>query len=172
MELLERFVRGDLDAFECVFRQHQSAVYGWIVRVVRDPAAAEDLTLETFWRIYRARARFDPHREFGGWAHRIAMNLAYNHLRASRRLMPLDGHLPERSAPPETEDEELAQYVRRAVGELPERLREVTALALIEERSYPEVARMLGLTIAAVKSRVFRAVRRLRERLLELGVRR
>lgn len=172
MELLERFVRGDLDAFECVFRQHQSTVYSWIVRVVRDPAAAEDLTIETFWKIYTTRARFDPHREFGAWAHRIAVNLAYNHLRASRRFTPLDGDVPERSSPPEADGDELAECVRQAVGELPERLREVTALALIEEQSYPEVARMLGLTTAAVKSRVFRAVRLLRERLQELGVRR
>lgn len=51
MELLEQFVRGDLDALESIFREYQNEVYGWIVRIVRDPAA-EDLTIETFWRIY------------------------------------------------------------------------------------------------------------------------
>ncbi len=56
MELLERFALGDLEAFETLFRQFQGEVYGWIVRVVRDPGIAEDLTVETFWRIYRARA--------------------------------------------------------------------------------------------------------------------
>src|ERR1035437_972133 len=167
MELLERFVRGALERFECVCRRNQWAVYGWIVRVVRDPATAEDLTLETFWRIYRTRARFDPHCEFGGWAHRIATNLAYNHLRDSQRLTQLNGELAERSIPPDVEGDEFSECVRQAVGELPERLREVTALALIEELSYPEVARMLGLTVAAVKSRVFSAVRLLRERLVE-----
>src|SRR5438067_10332550 len=58
MELLERFVAGDLEAFEALFRQHQSEVYRWTVRIVRDTGAAEDLTVETFWRIYRARERF------------------------------------------------------------------------------------------------------------------
>jgi hypothetical protein len=53
-EMLRQFCRGDLDAFEALFRQHQGEVYGWIVRIVRDPAAAEDLTIETFWRIHRA----------------------------------------------------------------------------------------------------------------------
>jgi len=60
MEPLERFAQGDMDAFETLFREFQSEVYGWIVRIVRDPNAAEDLTVEAFWRMYRAHARFDP----------------------------------------------------------------------------------------------------------------
>jgi len=60
MELLERFAAGDLEAFEALFRQHQKEVYFWIVRIVRDSGIAEDLTVETFWRIYRARDRFHP----------------------------------------------------------------------------------------------------------------
>src|SRR5215469_12817703 len=59
MELLERFAAGDVEAFEALFRQHQCEVYGWILRIVRDRATAEDLTIETFWRMYRAHARFD-----------------------------------------------------------------------------------------------------------------
>ena len=59
---LEAFVAGDQAAFESLFREHQREVYRWIVRIVRDPAAADDLTIETFWRIYRSRARFDPSR--------------------------------------------------------------------------------------------------------------
>jgi DNA-directed RNA polymerase specialized sigma24 family protein len=55
---LRQFCHGDLDAFESLFRRHQSDVYGWIVRIVRDPDAAEDLTVETFWRIYRTHAPF------------------------------------------------------------------------------------------------------------------
>ena len=50
MELLEQFRQGDVAAFETLFRQFQGEVYGWIVRVVRNPALAEDLTIETFWR--------------------------------------------------------------------------------------------------------------------------
>lgn len=63
-DVLRQFCHGDLTAFESLFRRHQSDVYGWIVRIVRDPAAAEDLTVETFWRIYRIHARFDPLRSF------------------------------------------------------------------------------------------------------------
>jgi len=56
MELLERFAHGELEAFETLFRQFQRQVHGWIVRLVRDTAVAEDLTVETFWRAYRAHA--------------------------------------------------------------------------------------------------------------------
>ena len=55
MELLERLAQGELEAFETLFRQFQGQVYGWILRIVRDTGAAEDLTVETFWRIYRER---------------------------------------------------------------------------------------------------------------------
>ena len=56
------------EAFERLFRDYQAAVFGWIVRIVRDRAAADDLTIETFWRIYRTRDRFDESRDFGAWA--------------------------------------------------------------------------------------------------------
>ena len=49
MELLERFARGDLDAFAELFRQFQGEVYGWIARIVRNPGVAEELTVENFW---------------------------------------------------------------------------------------------------------------------------
>src|SRR5207244_805477 len=82
--LLERFASGDLVAFESLFRQFQGPVFGWIMRIVRDRGAAEELTVETFWRAWNARARFDPEREFGAWARRIASNLALNHLKRHR----------------------------------------------------------------------------------------
>jgi RNA polymerase sigma-70 factor, ECF subfamily len=89
MEVLERFAQGDLNAFEALFRQFEGEVYGWIVRIVRNRGIAEDLTVETFWRIYRAHARFDPERNFGAWARRIATNAALDHLKTDRREVAL-----------------------------------------------------------------------------------
>src|SRR5579863_7940590 len=85
--------QGDLDAFEALFRQHQRAVYGWILRIVRNPAAAEDLTVETFWRIHRAHARFDPARGFEGWARRIATHAALDWLRTNKAECELPAEL-------------------------------------------------------------------------------
>src|SRR5215831_16375662 len=98
MSLLERFTTGDLDAFEILFQQFQGRVYGWIVRIIRDPGTAEDLTVETFWRIYRARARFDPQADFGAWAYRIAVNLALSHLRRRPQETELTGDEPAQSS--------------------------------------------------------------------------
>src|SRR5438876_10937833 len=82
---LERFTAGGRVAFEALFREFQGPVYGWIMRMVRDRAAAEDLTVETFWRAWNARARFDPSRSFGAWTRRIASNAALNHLKRGVR---------------------------------------------------------------------------------------
>ena len=163
MELLEKFVAGDIDAFESVFRQFQREVYGAILRIVRDPAAAEDLTLETFWRIHRARARFDPARGLSAWAHTIATNLAFTYVRHAAREVSLTVDVPAADPP----DDSLQTTVRRAVAELPPRLRAVAFAALIEERPSPEIARALGISVEAVKSRQFRAVRLLRKKLKE-----
>jgi RNA polymerase sigma factor (sigma-70 family) len=172
---LEQFTRGDTQAFETLFRGHQGEVYGWIVRIVRDPGAAEDLTLETFWRIYRARARFDPRRPFGAWARRIATNLAVDHLSRRRAEKPLDDGLPARVAAAPTPDPAMGAEVRAKVmaafGELPAKLRAAATLAMIEEAPYAEIADALGISINGVKSRVFRAVRLLRRSLEKRGVR-
>ena len=55
MDLLQRFALGEIDAFETLVRQFQGEIYAWTVRIVRDQGTAEDLTVETLWRIYRAR---------------------------------------------------------------------------------------------------------------------
>src|SRR5580765_1165688 len=82
MDTLEQFATGDVDAFETLFRQYQSEVYRWIVRLVRNPGVAEELTVETFWRIHRNQKRFDARRPFGPWARRIATHVAVDYLKS------------------------------------------------------------------------------------------
>ena len=167
--LLEHFASGDVDAFEQLFRQFQGQVYSWIVRIVRDPTAAEDLTLETFWRIYRARARFDPRRSFAGWARRIATNLAIDHLKAAPREVEFDESAHAPKLEPTYEAQELAE-VQQALNALPAKLRAVAVLALVEDTPYTEIAEATGISVSGVKSRVFRAVRMLRKKLTRLGI--
>ena len=165
---LRAFVAGDEAAFEALFREHQREVYGWIVRLVHDPSAAEDLTVETFWRVYRSRARFDPSRSFGAWVRRIAINVALDHLkRAGRdraRLTPIDD--ADFAAAP-APDRDAQRSIVRAFLNLPATLRVTARLALVDERPYQEIAELLGVSLGAVKSRVFRATRQLRQDLDE-----
>jgi len=163
MELLERFACGDLAAFEALFRQFQGDVEGWVLRIVRNQAAAEDVTLEAFWRIYRARALFDPRRSFGAWARRVATNAALDYLKRTPVEVALPAETP--SSGQETNPvvgRELREALERAFGRLSPRLRAAAALALIEERPYDEIAEALGISVGAVKGRVFRALRILR----------
>jgi len=165
MELLERFAAGDPDAFEALFRQHQREVYAWIIRIVRDSGAAEDLTVETFWRIYRARDRFDAGGNFRAWARRIATNAALDHLKRVRPETELvdDFPSPTKGDPVVTSD--LRRHIKRAFLALPAKYRLVATLALIEEQPYNEIAEAAGISVALVKVRIFRAVRMLRKKL-------
>jgi len=168
--LLDRFAAGDLEAFEALFRLHQKEVYAWIVRIVRDHGITEDLTVETFWRIYRSRSRFDTAGNFRAWARRIATNAALDHLRHSRR----ETELPEDLAGPAAADpavrREARERIRKAFQALPPKYRLVATLALIEEEPYNNIAEAAGMSVALVKVRVFRAVRMLRKKLNSLGV--
>jgi RNA polymerase sigma-70 factor (ECF subfamily) len=179
LQQLLQFHRGDTatfeSAFESLFRRHQRAVYGWILRIVRNQSAAEDLTIETFWRIYQARARFDPERGFEAWARRIATHAALDWLRAQR---PESGQEPEYfdalPAAAETNpaiSAEIRAKTAQAFGRLPPRLRVAAILVVVEERPHKEVADALGISVTAVKVRVFRALRLLRKDLEQQGIR-
>jgi len=168
-DLLDRFVSGDQDAFERLFRDFEHDVYRWILRIVRDTHAADDVLVEAFWRAYRGRARFDASRSFGAWIRRIARNAALDYL---RKVRPEDARTPavESLSAPTGTDPALAESIALAFHRLPPRLRLVASLALIEDQSYAEIAEALSLPLGTVKSRVSRAVQALKKELARMGV--
>jgi RNA polymerase sigma-70 factor, ECF subfamily len=178
--VLQQFARGDLDAFEALFRRHQADVYRWIVVIVRDPALAEDLTVETFWRIHRAHARFDPARSFEAWARRIATNAALDHFKSASHsfarhtqtwdIPDLPPDLPQPPLPDPAITREIRTKTAQAFRQLPPKLQVAATLALIEEQPYKEIAATLGISEGAVKLRVFRALRLLRKELIKQGI--
>jgi RNA polymerase sigma-70 factor (ECF subfamily) len=170
MELLERFAAGDLEAFEVLFRQHQKEVYAWIVRIVRDTGIAEDLTVETFWRIYKHRSQFRPDGNFRAWARRISTNASLDHLRHNRQEFALPENLACATNPDVAVRRETREQISKAFHELPAKYRLIATLALVEEETYGEIARAVGISESLVKVRVFRAVRMLRKKLNSLGV--
>jgi RNA polymerase sigma factor (sigma-70 family) len=140
------------------------------MRIVRNAASAEEIVVETFWRIYRAHARFDPAQGFEAWARRIATHAAIDYLR-TRRLeaeLPVDLPAPARADPAVTE--EIRRKTAQAFERLPATLRVAAVLAVVEERPQKEVAEALGISVAAVKLRVFRALRLLRKELQRQGI--
>jgi len=172
--VLDKFRQGDLDAFETLFRLHQRSVYGWVLRIVRDPGAAEDVTVEAFWRMHRAHARFDAAREFEPWARRLATHAAVDWLRKQKPENSLAPEMWQNVAAPAAGDAAISAEIRRktasAFARLPPKLRVTAVLAVVEERPHKEVAEALGITVTAVKLRVFRALRLLRKDLNEMGI--
>jgi RNA polymerase sigma-70 factor, ECF subfamily len=127
--------------------------------------------VETFWRMYRARAQFDPTKgTCGPWLRRIATNAALDHLRRSRREIPLPDDLPATVKQPPAEQLELRREILGALDKLSPPLRAVILLAFVEEESYKNIAQALGISENAVRVRVFRGVRVLRKSLSQAGV--
>lgn len=161
-------------AFEALFRQHQRAVCGWILRIVRNSAVAEDLTIETFWRIHQALGRFDATRAFEPWARRIATRVAIDWLRTKRPEIAVPDEFFVRvpsSAPADPAiSAEIRSKVAHAFGRLPPKLSAAAALAVIEGLPHKEIAAALEISVAAVKLRVFRALRMLRKDLRKQGI--
>jgi len=172
--VLSKFRQGDVDAFETLFRTHQRSIFGWVLRIVRDPDAAEDVTVETFWRIHRAHARFDPSRGFEPWARRIATHAALDWLRKQKPKTRLPAEMWEAMPGAPEGDKAASAEIRRktaqAFARLPAKLRIAAILAVVEERPHKEVGEALGISVAAVKMRVFRALRLLRKDLGRQGM--
>jgi len=172
--VLSKFRQGDLEAFETLFRTHQRTVFRCVLRIVRDPAAAEDVTVEAFWRIHQAHTRFDPARGFEPWARRIATHAALDWLRRQKPESYLPPEIWETMPHSATADEAINAEIRhrtaRAFGRLAPKLRIAALLAIVEERPQKEIAEALGISVAAVKLRVFRALRLLRRDLSKQGI--
>jgi RNA polymerase sigma-70 factor (ECF subfamily) len=169
-ELLARFVQGDLDAFECLYREYHAEVYQWAMRIVRDVGIAEDVLVDAFWRAYRGRAQFDISRSFGAWMRRITTNVALDQLRSMRSRARWVTIHDQIAAPAAMAHDGMSQSVIRAFRKLSPKLQIVATLALIEELPYAEIADALHLPVGTIKSRSFRAIRALRKELAQLGI--
>ena len=126
--------------------------------------------METFWRIYKAHARFDPNRSFHPWARRIATNVALDYLKRVRPEVEFVESISQEKPPDPALRRDVQERIARAFSRLPAKLRVAATLALIEEKPYEEIAEALEISVGGVKSRIFRAVRRLRKELKAQGV--
>ncbi|MBL8173335.1 MAG: sigma-70 family RNA polymerase sigma factor [Bryobacterales bacterium] len=160
----------DPSQFESLFRAHQADVYGWIARIVRDRGAAEDLTVETFWRVWRHRERYDASRPFLPWVRRIASRVAIDHLRHAPRLVGLE-RTPEARDAANPEGQSLQAQLENAIRSLPAKFQAVAVLSLVEEKAPGEIAEAFEIPLATVKTRRARAIQMLRRKLEAMGVR-
>ena len=173
-EEVVRFRDGDPDAVRMVYREYGSLVFAVAYKALGSRDLAEEATQQTFIKAWRAAASFDPARELGPWLATIARRTAIDiHRREpKRRAEPLDnldpGVAADRSLvtlPVGVEQLFDVWTVRAAIEELPADEREVVRLQHVEGLTQADIAERLGVPVGTVKSRSFRAHRRLAERL-------
>jgi RNA polymerase sigma factor (sigma-70 family) len=172
-ELVARARDGDGDAFGALVARHQQVAFRVAWLTVRDPGEAEDAVQEAFVKAWRAMPRFRTDAPFRPWVLRIVSNEARNRARSSRRRDALvlreaaaagsGDAAPSPEAAALSRDE--AEALTRALDRLPERDRTVIAYRWLLELSEAETAEILGVRLGTVKSRLSRALRRLREEL-------
>jgi RNA polymerase sigma-70 factor (ECF subfamily) len=154
--LIDEARRGDVRAFEQIYRAHAPRVYGLCLRIARDAGEAEDCTQETFIRAWDRLADFRGDSQLGTWLHRIAVNevLGRRRRRAieSRHLSAVDGSKRYTANDAATE-----QDLERAIAKLPERARDVFVLRAVYGYSHEEIAELLEVAVSTSKSQHFRA---------------
>lgn len=152
--------------FDALYRCSASDLYAYVRTLLRDEAAAEDVTALAFERAYRRRASFDPKRGTQrAWLFGIARNAALDELRRRRRSAALVGDTPdERVAGPDDDDVALRRaVVRTALAGLDAREREIVALKFHAGLSNAELATVLGTSASNAGTRLHRAITKLRE---------
>jgi RNA polymerase sigma factor (sigma-70 family) len=154
-------------SFERMYRKHAGDVYRYALVVLRNQADAEDVTQTTFMNAYRALERGETPRAPQNWLIAIAHNVCRQRFRQSQRR-PNEVELNEELAEAVVEEDSIsAEDIRRALGHLAFNQRAALVMRELEGRSYQEIAEILGLSISAVETLIFRARRALREQLEE-----
>jgi RNA polymerase sigma-70 factor (ECF subfamily) len=154
--------------FEALYRSSRDDVYAYVLTLVRDRAAAEDVTALAFERAYRRRRTFDQHRgEERGWLFGIARNAALDELRRRRRTATLvvDPQDVSEDALVDDNDEDMVvrrAAVREAINALAPRERELIALKFHAGLTNAELASVLGVSESNAGTMLHRAVQKLR----------
>jgi RNA polymerase sigma-70 factor (ECF subfamily) len=167
-QLIERSRSGDRKAFGCLVRQYYARIFRSALLFLKDRARAEDFTQEVFLAAFRSVRRFEGRSSFYSWLYGIYLNLARKRLRdrgreTGRKEVTIEGwaSLPA----PRAERKEDVMALVDAVTSLPSELRSVVELCYFDRLSYREIAGVLGCPEGTVKSRLYYAKEKIREKL-------
>ena len=181
--LVQRIQNGDADAFAVLMEEYQKKVYLLALRTVGNPQDAEDMTQEAFLRAYRSIHSFRGDSKLSVWLYRLTTNLCIDLLRSRGRKPTVsltvednDEDTQELDVTDERYDpeeifqrRELQRAVQRGLASLPEDYRVILVLRELEGLSYAEIGEVLGLEEGTVKSRLFRARKKLCKFLIDDG---
>jgi RNA polymerase sigma-70 factor (ECF subfamily) len=181
-ELVTAFRGGDISAFDTLVQRWERKIQGAVYRIMGSGEEARDLAQETFLRAYRGLGSFKSEARFSSWLYQIALNLCRDRLRQRRgkTLVSIDDLDPTTAAridrSPATAQElveakDLGRIVATAMSDLPEEQREVIVLKEYQGLTFQEIADTLGVPVSTVKTRLYRGLGQMRERLERQGVR-
>ena len=172
-----RVSRGREETFENLTRPHIDALWRTALRMTGDRDAADEVTQETCLKAYRSFSRFKPGSNYRAWIFRILTNLCLDHLRRQKRSLEVrsevDANVLESGATTRRDHDpdvqvlrtEIRSAVLRAMSQLTPEIRLVVSLALLEDRTYQEIAEIAGCPVGTVRSRLSRGRQQLRRSL-------
>ncbi len=176
-DLIVMVQEGHKKAFDELVARYKGRLFSFILRMVKDPTLAEELTQETLIRVYIHAAKYREIAKFSTWVFTIATNLVRNKMRQRSRRprvislnsapdddeMPVDP--PDMTADPSEgiHREELARLINDATSRIPEKYRIPFLLREVEQLSYEEIQQVTGLKLGTVRSRINRARNRFRQ---------
>ncbi len=175
LALMRRIGQGDHAAFAELVEIHQHAVVGTVTKMLGNATEAEDVAQQVFVRVWRSAVRYQPSAKFTTWLFTITRNLVFNEIRRRQRkpAVSLDEREEQQVGSVATDGEmmpdesallaELETAVDTAIQRLPEKQRMAVILRRYQEMAYEDIGEILGLSLPAVKSLLFRARTQLRE---------
>ncbi len=177
--LIEQALAGSQKAYTELMERHRTAIYHIINKIVHNEDVANDLVQETFMKAFSALATYRSEYRFSTWLYKIAANTSIDFLRKKRiqalsldrPLVTKDGEvdieIPDYSYHPERdlEQKERNFSIEEAIESLPKKYREVIVYRHKDDKSYEEIADLLGVPVGTVKARIFRARELLKKKL-------
>ncbi len=168
-ELIDQIAKGDEKALKKLMDLYRNRLFFYVYGLLENYEDAEEVVAETFYQVWRSAKNFKGSSKVSTWIFGIARNVSRNMLRKRMReiktveIMEHDAVFEDQSI-----DSESAELVKKALERLPVAHREVLHLAFYEELPYEEIAKILGIPLGTVKTRVFYAKKRLLEVIKEL----
>lgn len=171
LELIEKFQRGEEQAFNHLVLKYQKKIYNLVYRMIRNNEDALDLAQEVFVKAYYNLKNFKRESAFYTWLYRIALNLSFNHARQKKvrsfvSLFELGDTLPAKNNPvQDLEQNQINQAIDRAILTLPKKQKSVFVLRYYDQMPYRQMSEVLGKTEGSLKASYFQALKKLQKQL-------
>jgi len=173
-ELIRLYLNGDIGALNILVKRYHKPVFNYILKLVGNREAADDLAQTVFIKCYKSLRRLKDHNRFAPWLYRIAVNVVRDYWRQRRDMAPLDDEsddvnsltnlLASDDDPYEAvEAEQRAELVRRALKMLPQEQREVLVLKIYQGLKFTEIAEIVDAPLNTVKSRLYYGISALKK---------